>query len=364
MQPTAKTSDPLVSIITPTYNRAYCLPDTLDSALAQTHANVEIIVVDDGSTDNTREMLEQRYGHDPRVRYVYQENKRVAAARNLGLSLAQGDYVAFLDSDDRWDPWKLEIQVACLNRYPELGMVWTNMRAVDPDNNLVNERFLRTMYSAYRWFTNETLFDSSSSLATLAPALKPHIGDARFYWGDIYSKMIMGNMVHTSTVLLRRDRAQRVKEFNTKFQPTGEDYDFHLRTCREGPVGYLDLSTVDYQIGMADCLNRPSHKLSIAIYFLEVVERELREEHARIDLPQSMIRAVRAEAHEWIGYAHFLNGHTSQARTHFFQSLQQDIRQPRTLRLFAATFLKPAMLASARNVYHTLRPPKKSALIH
>ena len=240
---------PLVSVIIPTYNRAYCLPRTLDSALAQTHANVELLVIDDGSTDDTRALIAQQYGHEPRVRYVYQENQRVAAARNRGLAMAEGKYVAFLDSDDLWEPWKLELQVACLEQNPGVGMAWTDMQAINPEGQVVSPRFLRTMYSAYRWFTTEQLFPNSTPLASVLPALKAHVGDAKFYQGDIYSQMIMGNMVHTSTVLLRRDRARKVGLFNTNYQPTGEDYDFHIRTCREGPVGYLDLSSMYYQVG-------------------------------------------------------------------------------------------------------------------
>jgi glycosyltransferase involved in cell wall biosynthesis len=99
----------LVSVIIPTYNRAYCLGATVDSALAQTHCEVEVLVVDDGSSDHTREFVLDQYRHEPRVRYLYQENTGVSGARNHGLRAAQGDFIAFLDSDDLWLPWKLEL---------------------------------------------------------------------------------------------------------------------------------------------------------------------------------------------------------------------------------------------------------------
>ena len=197
---------PLVSIIIPTFNRAYCVGKAIDSVLNQTHQNTEIILLDDGSTDGTREVIEECYGPDPARGYVFHENRGVTATRNRGITLCRGDFVALLDSDDTWCPWKLELQLACLHHRPELGMVWTDMRAVGPAGEVLSESFLQTMYHAYRWFSREELFPQSFPLAELAPGLAPIVGDCRLYTGEIFSQMIMGNLVHTSTVLLRRER--------------------------------------------------------------------------------------------------------------------------------------------------------------
>jgi glycosyltransferase involved in cell wall biosynthesis len=102
-------SNPEVSVVIPTYNRAGCIKDAIDSVLAQTFQDCEIIVVDDGSTDDTRQII-GRYGQ--RVRYIYQQNAGVSAARNRGITEAQGEWVAFLDSDDIWLPHKLELQLS------------------------------------------------------------------------------------------------------------------------------------------------------------------------------------------------------------------------------------------------------------
>ncbi len=114
---------PLVSVVIPTYNRAYCLARTIDSALAQTHRNLEVIVIDDGSADGTRALVTSRYGGEARLHYIYQVNSGVCAARNAGFQVARGEYIALLDSDDAWEPWKLELQVACLEKHPEIGMI-------------------------------------------------------------------------------------------------------------------------------------------------------------------------------------------------------------------------------------------------
>src|SRR5688500_11624753 len=96
----------LVSIIIPSYNRAFCVCQAIDSALAQTHANLEAIVIDDGSKDNTGELIQTQYRHEPRVKYLFRPDGGVAAARNTGYAVAQGDYLALLDSDDIWHPHK------------------------------------------------------------------------------------------------------------------------------------------------------------------------------------------------------------------------------------------------------------------
>lgn len=103
---------PLVSVVIPTYNREHLLPQAIQSVLEQTYQNLEIIVVDDGSTDNTREIMKSFVNSDPRIKYFRHEtNKGGGAARNSGIINSQGSYIAFLDSDCQWLPNKLEKQL-------------------------------------------------------------------------------------------------------------------------------------------------------------------------------------------------------------------------------------------------------------
>jgi glycosyltransferase involved in cell wall biosynthesis/SAM-dependent methyltransferase len=124
-----ETITPLISVIIPVYNGSKYIQQAIDSVLNQTYTNYEIIVIDDGSTDGTREKLQP---YRSKIRYLYQENQGSAAARNLGIELAKGELIAFLDSDDYWyTPEKLEKQVAYFNENPSLGCINTGWRIVD-----------------------------------------------------------------------------------------------------------------------------------------------------------------------------------------------------------------------------------------
>jgi glycosyltransferase involved in cell wall biosynthesis len=112
--------EPLVSVIVPSYNHGIYLPDAVESVLNQTHSKVEVIVVDDGSTDDTREAAAR---YRDRVRYEYQSNQGLAAARNTGLRLASGDFVVFLDADDLLLPPMMEKGLKCFAAYPDAGVV-------------------------------------------------------------------------------------------------------------------------------------------------------------------------------------------------------------------------------------------------
>jgi glycosyltransferase involved in cell wall biosynthesis len=348
-------AEKLISVVVPTLNRANCLGNAVDSILSQTYQNVEVIVVDDGSTDNTRELIERCYETDARVKYTFQENQGVTAARNRGLQLAQGEFVALLDSDDTWVPWKLQLQLACFERCPQIGLVWTDMEAVAPDGSVVDQSYLRTMYHAYRWFTNEQLFSCSYPIAQVAPQLVSTVGSGTLFTGDIFSQMVMGNLVHTSTVILRRELLDRVQGYNEELW-LGEDYDFHLRICKEGPVGFLNLATIRYQTGMADQITRDRGKLlQVAKSCLKTILPVLEHDRDRIRLPAWMIKARLAEVHEWIGEVALEIGRVSDARRHLFASLCHQPLQARALCLLAVSGLPFGIGTAAKKHYRLMK---------
>jgi glycosyltransferase involved in cell wall biosynthesis len=342
-------SNPLVSVVVPTFNRAHVLPRAIASALAQTHQNVQVVIADDGSTDGTRELVTRLWANEPRVEYHYQDNNGVSAARNLGFAHSRGEFVALLDSDDEWVPWKLEVQLSALRACPDAGMIWTDMRAIDLDGHEVNPRYLRTMYSAWDQVDAATLFSHSMKVADVAPPeLRDLMGDTLLYSGDIFSQMVLGNLVHTSTVLIRRERLTAVGTFDEALYPAGEDYDFHLRTCRFGPVAFMDFPTINYEVGGADALSR--HGEVLAVNFLKVVKRTLKQDRKRIRLTNSQIHWVLADAEGWVGGSLLENGHSG-ARMHLLKSLRYRPLQPRVARQLAKSMVPTGLRAQVRKAY-------------
>lgn len=197
-----------VSVIIPTYNRAKYVIEALESVLNQTYKNYEIVIVDDGSTDNTREVLRQ-YLADDRITYIYEKNGGPASARNVGIKHSTGEHIAFLDSDDLWLPDKLVYQVEYLKTHCDVGIVFTDAKAFGEDLGPVN---------AAR-------------------------AEFRFRFHNPSFKLLMwGNYMPTPTVMLRRACIDKVGCFDesSDLRIGGEDYELWLRIARVFKIGHLD----------------------------------------------------------------------------------------------------------------------------
>ena len=132
------TESPLISVIVPAYNAEIFIRRTLDSILAQTYTNIEILVVDDGSQDRTAEIVESFVEKDSRVTLLKQKNAGVATARNLAIEKSRGEYIAPIDADDIWYPQKLEKQVQCmLEADQSIGLVYAWSVRIDEDDVIV-----------------------------------------------------------------------------------------------------------------------------------------------------------------------------------------------------------------------------------
>lgn len=125
-----------VSVVIPTYNSVRFVTEAIDSVLNQTFQDFEILVVDDGSKDETGEVLAEKYGDS--IRYLYKENGGVSSARNYGIENAKGKYIAFLDADDVWMPEKLGKQIAVMEADEEIGLCYVSTQKVDEDLNFLN----------------------------------------------------------------------------------------------------------------------------------------------------------------------------------------------------------------------------------
>ena len=352
----------MVSVVIPTYNRARIVRSSIDSVLAQGWRNVEVIVVDDGSKDDTRAVVES-YGAP--VRYVHQANAGVSAARNTGFRHARGEFVALLDSDDQFLPWKLEAQVRVLQAHPEVGMVWTDMTATSEHGEVLQERYLRTFYDAHAVARLDQVFERAGALRDVWADAPAAVAGATVWKGEIFSQMLLGNLVHTSTVVLRRERLRRVGLFDTSLVRSGEDYEFHLRTCSYGPVALIDAPSLLYRVGASDQLTAPELAIFRAKNNLTTVLRWIDRGAGRIRLPGRMLRWRLAHAYGWVGEVELYHGDRSRARAHLWRSARYLPTDRKTLMLLGFSLLPPAAFRGARAVKgavkRALRPARQAA---
>ena len=198
---------PVVSVIIPTYNRAHSIVRSIQSILNQTYQDFEIIVVDDGSTDNTQEIIKEIQTQDKRIRYIrYENNKGAPTARNTGIKTARSDYIAFQDSDDEWFPEKLEKQMKAFGSAPpEVGVVYTGY---------------------YRLGKRKTYGPSIKRKKTKRE-------------GDIFNSLLEENLVGTPTILIKRGCFERAGLFDERL-PAFQDWELVIRLSKYYDFIFLD----------------------------------------------------------------------------------------------------------------------------
>ena len=225
----------------PTYNRAAYIAEALKSVLNQTYSNIELIIVDDGSIDNTEGVISP-YLKDNRLRYIKQKNAGASAARNHGLSLRTGKYVAFIDSDDIWEKDKITTQISVLNALPEVGIVCSDFCAINKSGRF-EKSHIRSYFGVFNTYklSYEDIFSNVSD-GNIYGIEKGE----RVYWGNIYHTMIFGNMILTSTTLFRREVFDRGYMFDLRYK-TLEDYDLFMKLTKEFAVAFVDKPLIQYR---------------------------------------------------------------------------------------------------------------------
>ena len=229
-----------VSVIIPTYNRAGYLTEAIDSVFGQTYSNMEIIVVDDGSTDDTRERLKP---YRDIIEYVYIDNGGPARARNVGMEMAKGEYIAFLDSDDLYYPYKIELQAGFLDKHADVAMVSSEFSAVN-DDKLLDEfhlqKYHRSAYSDSE-ATYENIYSKNTLMADAGLYLKG-CEDRRVYIGDVFDRYYEDLIISTNTVMFRRSLLDSVEPQHEPYW-FFEDYEFVLRIAKSHRVAFIDVPT-------------------------------------------------------------------------------------------------------------------------
>lgn len=186
--------EPKISVVVPSYNYGAFIEQTISSVLAQTFGDLEVIVVDDGSTDQTAVVVDRF--HDKRLRYIYQDNRGLPAARNTGIRAARAPIIALLDADDLYHPEKLAIATAYLDNHPEVGLLYNGRTTITTEGEPI-------------------LMHRAPQTVTL-------------------SDLVLGYPFAPSDVVVRREWAEKVDLFDERRVPNGEDLDFHLRLFLQG----------------------------------------------------------------------------------------------------------------------------------
>lgn len=211
-------NETIVSIIMPAYNAEKYIQESINSVTAQTYSNWELIIIDDGSEDDTSSIIMNNCTQDHRIKSIYQENGKQGKARNLGIYNSKGKYIAFLDSDDLWDPKKLEIQL-----------------------EEINEKKVDLVFSDSYVFSDNNVSDKTKKMNTPNVILK----------GKEALKLFLdGNRIPTLTVLVKKDKINLVNGFTEKKEiPLAEDYHLWLKLIINKCVFYgSDKTLASYRL--------------------------------------------------------------------------------------------------------------------
>ena len=223
---------PKVSVIIPVYNGEKYVAQAIESALSQTYNNVEIIVINDGSTDNSYNKIKPYLSS---VKYIYQENKGAAVARNTGIENSTGELIGFLDADDLWLPEKLEIQVDYLLRNKDIGLVHSNRISIYEEGT-------------------KAIPDPPSTKAI----------------GMCFKQLFNRNQISTSTVLLRKKCLIQVGGFDERFV-RAQDYELWLRISKFYPIGYIDQRLSCYRQHSSNVSRNWEHALLAKVSVIESI---------------------------------------------------------------------------------------------
>jgi len=337
---------PRVSVIIPTYNSAKYISETLDSVLAQTYRDYEIIVVDDGSTDNTYEIIKQYHVNNiqdiqliemtnPSKRaqqaqraeliYIYKQNGGPASARNVGIKNAKGEYIAFLDSDDLWLPEKLEKQVRYFEEHPDVGLVFSDCIRFD-------EKGLQERRNQKKRFISDDMFVN--------------------IWWD--------NMIATLTVMLRKHCFDKVGIFDESKEVEGsEDWEMWLRIAKEYRLGYLSEPLAKYRVRSGGHCRSNIDRAYKAIKV--VFDKYWEDMERKLPNPEKLGRKRLFKHHFDYGFSFFYTGDPQKARKQFKKAVKYDSFNFRAIIYYMATFLPINTITKIKNSYipykKIFRPP-------
>lgn len=273
---------PLVSIITPLYNGQEFIGQSIESALAQTYRNFELLIINDGSKDGSYEAVSP-YLKDPRLIYIERENGGVGAARNTALARASGKYIAFLDQDDLWTTDKLAVQVPVLEQNPDIALVYSNQDFIGDDNKIID----------YPWETGIS--------------------------GYCFREMIEKNWISVLTVLVRKSVIDEVGPFKEDISGT-DDYEMWLRVTLKHKIEYIDQILAHYRFHE---VNFSKNLFKMTELFLKALTYVLNEHPEAIRIAGgNLVKSRMHKLHHQLGDYYSWQAQDYQSgRDHYFKAI-------------------------------------------
>ncbi|MBA4155952.1 MAG: glycosyltransferase family 2 protein [Gemmatimonadetes bacterium] len=337
---------PSVSVVIPTYDRAAWLPETVESVLQQTHPPAEVIIVDDGSQDDTEAVCES---FPAPVRYIRQENAGVSAARNRGIREAKNEWVALVDSDDIWRPHKLEVQLTALVATPHARWCASGCEVIGTDGKSVAgrqgfERVFAAIGQAGE--PAERFFGRWLQRSEVRLEEETHTT----FTGDLFEMLFQGNAVLPSSVLIQRSLFEEVGLFDDDFQ-VAEETEFFHRVAAHADGSIVMSPLVGYRVAQSGSLTNPANTPRLIRNALTSLERAAALRPQLTPAEQAAYQRGRRRLLSTLAYAELslLNGEAARQAQQAAWSTGAG-RTPRSLVIYAATLLPVPLLRGLHGV--------------
>lgn len=314
----AATGKPRVSVVIPVRNGKDYLQEALDSVLQQSFTDLELLLINDGSTDDDYD----RYAlQDQRIRVIHLTGTGVSRARNVGMAQSRGELIAFLDADDLWFPGKLQAQVRYFDDHPDVGVVFG--------------KFIRWPALLGGGFAPaSSLIQDASRFTTAEPERS----------GWLYARLLKGLLVGMNTAVIRRGVYEAIGGFDESMRQ-GEDYDFWLKSSRISEMHSLNGPVALYRIHGASAMHKLSDENHLANLIKVATLRWSASYRPSDDITNHEIKRRLGEAHFTHGYAHYWSGSKLIAKKSFSKALSSGYKKTRSLAYLilcsTATILKP-----------------------
>jgi len=336
-----------ISVIIPTYNCSKYVGGAIQSILDQSYANIEIIVVDDGSTDDTKDSILPFMN---RIVYVFQENRGLPGARNRGMQEASGEYLAFLDADDLWRNNKLEIQAKVLDSFPYVSIVFSDF-SVFSESGYRKDCYFYKCFPIFQQYDYNISDIFCNKTKLYAPGLNKEL---TIYYGNICKYLFCGNFILPSSVLMRKSAVDKLSGFDEKYK-IAEETEFFLRICTSFDAAYVDHPLVDYLVKRIGNLTGSSNIERLIKNAINIQESYIAKHPQLYQANRPHFDGAVAKSYIRLAYYYLTMINNRNARVEARNSMSWKYLQLRAYAYWLFSFCPTVLLTAARKLKGSIR---------